>query len=266
MDKGVRRGLGSFQMRSRLFAVTSALCACAITSNASADFTHAHIENLGDIGGGANTYRVYVNFDNPLDQLLAIATMPGLAPFAFSATTPLINAGGKLSGSPAEDLPQSPISEPWDSWVTIKAETAEETDLYIGSFNPIDDYTEAFIVGDSWEVENTGIFASPGEPLQCPTVLIAQFTLEGDFTLTGVVAWVPAGGGPGFVSTPFEVSTFCTGDIDGDDVIGFSDLITILTEWGPCPPGGPCPADLDDDGSVGLSDLLFVLAGWGPCF
>ena len=28
---------------------------------------------------------------------------------------------------------------------------------------------------------------------------------------------------------------------------------------------GPCPADIDLDGEVGFSDLLEVLSNWGPC-
>ncbi|NNF42625.1 MAG: hypothetical protein HKN62_06195 [Phycisphaerales bacterium] len=48
-------------------------------------------------------------------------------------------------------------------------------------------------------------------------------------------------------------------DLDGDGVVGFTDLLIVLSSWGPCP---DCPADLDGDGSVGLTDLLAVLAGW----
>ncbi|MBT8483999.1 MAG: hypothetical protein HKO59_08375 [Phycisphaerales bacterium] len=57
----------------------------------------------------------------------------------------------------------------------------------------------------------------------------------------------------------------CTGDIDGDAVVGFTDLLALLAGWGDCPPGGMCPADLDGNGNVGFTDLVQLLAGWGPC-
>jgi len=54
----------------------------------------------------------------------------------------------------------------------------------------------------------------------------------------------------------------CPGDIDGNGIVGFTDLTAVLAAWGPCP---GCPEDTDGDGVVGLVDLLNVLAGWGPC-
>ncbi|MCA9291312.1 MAG: hypothetical protein KDA25_09290 [Phycisphaerales bacterium] len=49
------------------------------------------------------------------------------------------------------------------------------------------------------------------------------------------------------------------GDLDGDFVVGPSDLATLLAAWGPCP---GCAADLDGDGEVGASDLAALLANW----
>lgn len=58
----------------------------------------------------------------------------------------------------------------------------------------------------------------------------------------------------------------CIGDLDGDGIVGTSDLTILLAAWGRCPaPPTPCPADLDGDGQVGTSDLLLLLANWGPC-
>ena len=54
-----------------------------------------------------------------------------------------------------------------------------------------------------------------------------------------------------------------TGDIDGDGIVGLSDLLILLAEWGPCGDCKDCPADLDGDCTVGLSDLLILLANWG---
>ena len=58
----------------------------------------------------------------------------------------------------------------------------------------------------------------------------------------------------------------CTGDIDGNGSVGFSDLTLLLNGWGPCPaPPASCDADLDVNGSVGFSDLTILLNSWGEC-
>ena len=64
------------------------------------------------------------------------------------------------------------------------------------------------------------------------------------------------------VPSPAALASDCIGDLNGDGEIGFTDLLDILANWGPCP---GCPEDLDGDDVVGFSDLLTVLAGWGPC-
>ena len=53
------------------------------------------------------------------------------------------------------------------------------------------------------------------------------------------------------------------GDFDGDDVVGITDFLALLGNWGPCPPAGACPWDLDGDGEVGITDFLILLAEWG---
>jgi hypothetical protein len=58
------------------------------------------------------------------------------------------------------------------------------------------------------------------------------------------------------------VETDCAADLDGDDIVGFTDLTQLLGSWGPCP---ACPEDLDGDGSVGFTDLTELLGSWGPC-
>ena len=57
--------------------------------------------------------------------------------------------------------------------------------------------------------------------------------------------------------------TPCPADFDGDGV-NILDLLTLLANWGPTPPGG-YQADLDCDGNVGILDLLRLVAAWGPC-
>ncbi len=57
--------------------------------------------------------------------------------------------------------------------------------------------------------------------------------------------------------------TTILGDLDGDGIVGTTDLLAMLGAWGVCPPKGDCPADLDGDGSVGTTDLLILLGNWG---
>ena len=51
-----------------------------------------------------------------------------------------------------------------------------------------------------------------------------------------------------------------TCDLDGDGVVGTSDLLLLLGAWG-SDPGGP--PDFDLDGNVGSADLLELLGNWG---
>ncbi|MEE9131093.1 MAG: hypothetical protein V3T84_13825 [Phycisphaerales bacterium] len=54
----------------------------------------------------------------------------------------------------------------------------------------------------------------------------------------------------------------CPWDLDGNGIVGATDLLALLVSWGKCP---GCPADFDDNGIVGATDLLALLVNWGPC-
>jgi len=54
----------------------------------------------------------------------------------------------------------------------------------------------------------------------------------------------------------------CPADIDGSGSVGLTDLLAVLSSFGPCP---GCPEDLDEDGNVGFTDIIAVLSTWGPC-
>ncbi|NNF44933.1 MAG: right-handed parallel beta-helix repeat-containing protein [Phycisphaerales bacterium] len=66
---------------------------------------------------------------------------------------------------------------------------------------------------------------------------------------------------------PYEASGVTVdvirGDLDGDGLVGFADLITLIATWGPCPPDACCLADLDLDDAIGFADLLTLLSNWG---
>ncbi|NNF41746.1 MAG: hypothetical protein HKN62_01635 [Phycisphaerales bacterium] len=78
-----------------------------------------------------------------------------------------------------------------------------------------------------------------------------------------------AGEERGAVPIPFDFdiieSELCREDIDGGGDIDFTDLLLLLTAWGPCPPDGGCPEDVNFDQVVGRRDLALVIAAWGDC-
>lgn len=57
----------------------------------------------------------------------------------------------------------------------------------------------------------------------------------------------------------------CPADLDADGMVGFEDLLALLADFGPCPPGAVCRADLNCNGFVGFNDLLGLLASFGEC-
>ncbi len=60
----------------------------------------------------------------------------------------------------------------------------------------------------------------------------------------------------------YVVGVPCPGDANADGVVSFTDIVAVLSAWGPC---GGCPEDFDNSGTVDFSDLLAVLKGWGDC-
>jgi hypothetical protein len=69
--------------------------------------------------------------------------------------------------------------------------------------------------------------------------------------------------GAQFFDFAFDIiATECPWDLDRDCIVGFSDLLGVLSNWGPCP---GCLEDFDDSGAVDFDDLLEVLSWWGVC-
>lgn len=58
--------------------------------------------------------------------------------------------------------------------------------------------------------------------------------------------------------------TFCVGDADGSGSVNFSDITTVLANFGATyTPGSAGAGDADDNGSVNFSDVTIVLANFG---
>jgi len=114
-------------------------------------------------------------------------------------------------------------------------------------------------------------------PGSCPTAVTPLFACVNDCggysdvvsAGTRVLIRVGALSMNSFGQGSFEVSVECDpdvpgcpGDFDGSGVVDSSDLLVLLSAWGPCP---GCPEDLDDSGAVDSSDLLILLGSWGAC-
>lgn len=104
-----------------------------------------------------------------------------------------------------------------------------------GRVGPLDVVSGAITWGDSK-------YAPPGYPRSTPLLLIGSETRI-SFSVSGTCAGIP-------------------GDLDGDRIVGFADLLILLSNWGPCRTCDVCLSDIDGDCSVGFSDLLLLLSHW----
>ena len=91
----------------------------------------------------------------------------------------------------------------------------------------------------------------------------AEAIIDGEPSVVFLTPYADAGNDGAIYATVFPVSEDPTpgvGDLDIDGVVDFSDLLFLLSAWGPCP---RCRADLDGSGVVGFDDLLALLNHWG---
>jgi len=54
----------------------------------------------------------------------------------------------------------------------------------------------------------------------------------------------------------------CAGDFDGDNLVGVSEVLAVIDNWGICV---NCVTDTNSDGIVDVTDLLYIVGHWGPC-
>jgi hypothetical protein len=94
----------------------------------------------------------------------------------------------------------------------------------------------------------------------------AEFLLENAYSINDN-GWIAGSGhfGPawatqkGFVLKP-HVQPNMPGDVNGDSVVNITDLLAVISQWGPC--SGACAADVTGDQVVNIDDLLVVLNEW----
>jgi hypothetical protein len=123
-------------------------------------------------------------------------------------------------------------------------------------------YAEAILVGPSG-----GVFAElafgPSDVVDFDQVLhlpAGEYTLN-VFADAHTYGDVPTGLGEASASYDVTFSVCLASDLDGDGLVGLSDLAVLLANYGAV--GGPAEGDLNDDGVVSLTDLATLLSDYG---
>ncbi|MEE9130401.1 MAG: hypothetical protein V3T84_10305 [Phycisphaerales bacterium] len=148
----------------------------------------------------------------------------------FTATTGIVSAD--FDG---EELPLIT-----DEWVEIRVEINLDTDIqeffYGGKLLYSDSWTERVSGGGGLFIRALDLYANSSTPVYYDDVSLV------------------AGGAPP-----------CPWDLDNSGIVGATDLLSLLVNWGKCADCNDCPADFDGNCTVGATDLLALLVNWGPC-
>ena len=210
---------------------------------------------------GLVTHRVYAQFSEPDDLLVAVCGTPA-APLQIDVTggTFYQHAFGTDVAPPAALIGPFP-SLAWDTFVTIGIEADERIDATV-LMPPWPGFQAAAL-----EMTNAGWFITPADTQGTPDndgrVLLGHFTsdglgLVGRFLIQFETGGVQMQGAVGFCHSNQE-GPCLEGDVDGDNLVTIDDFLALLADWGSCT---GCPADIDGDGTVGIDDFLTLLGNW----
>ena len=128
------------------------------TAMASADFAASFTEEV--ITPGEVTYKIFLNYTNPLDKQLAVSGNANFSALQLSASSPLIQK--HLVPAVPADVPGA-LALLGDSWVTIGEGVANggETQFSPGFLEGQGDAFGALISGDGFlQADNGGYFDS----------------------------------------------------------------------------------------------------------
>ena len=154
------------------------------TAMASADFAGASFTEEV-ITPGEVTYKIFLNYTNPLDKQLAVSGNANFSALQLTASSSLIQK--HLVPAVPADVP-GPLALPGDSWVTIGEGDAngQETQFSPGFLEGQGDAFGALISGDGFlQADNGGYFDSnPSTSVEGTSILIAQFTFAAGSTWT----------------------------------------------------------------------------------
>ncbi len=176
-----------------VYAICVALCGILSPLASIADLTGITGEIYAVDGiSGQTTYRVYAEFDNPSDQLIAIYGLD-LTPLSISTSTSFfqeIVAGGPTSLNVNPGLWGFFPQAEFDSWFTIGADdnlinTLQSVGFDYSNFEAGGDFVVDDIIGGT-------LFVLPGDAQAFPVsgrVLMGQFTTDGVIDMTWNVQW-----------------------------------------------------------------------------
>ena len=172
------------------------------TAMASADFAGASFTEEV-INPGEVTYRIFLNYNNPLDQQLAVSGNANVSALQLTASSPLIQH--HLVPTVPADVGGGGLALPGDSWVNIDG---EETQFSPGFLEGQADEFGALISGDGFlQADNGGYFDSnPGTAVTGTSILIAQFTFAEGTTWTYKGTSDFNAGGNALTNAAFSVS------------------------------------------------------------
>ncbi len=196
---------------------------------------------------GYETYRVYANFTNPLDQVVTVYGQD-VSPLSISSTGTIYqdaNGGPTSSDINPAFFPGFPSLE-YDSWVTIGTESAPNGLSIVGV-----DFTD-FEAGNALTINDPfggGWFVIPGmEPTAFPDVsgrvLLGQISTDGTATFAATLQY-RAQDGNSYVET---------------ETIVFPNAVSGCTNASAC---NYNPAATNDDGSCLTNDACGVCGGPG---
>ncbi|MDG2426131.1 MAG: dockerin type I domain-containing protein, partial [Flavobacteriales bacterium] len=230
-------------------------------------FTELTFELVGfNTVGTMNTYRVYANFTDPTDQLVAV--------FGFDEFPLELNAdmgfyqdplGGPTSALVNPDLFDAFPDLEYDTWLTVGGEDNTASVNQVGiDFSTFEDGGN-LLVND---FTGGSVYIYPDlEPTAFPDVdgrvLIGQFTSDGEMSMLVNLQYRRADGSNPQVTgllLEFPDTPPCPGDWNNDGLISISDMLLVLSEFG-CSEG--CNYDMTNDGGVTTSDILQMLALFG---
>ncbi len=107
----------------------------------------------------------------------------------------------------------------------------------------------------------SGALTTPhdGSPLTL-TIAGAQPSDAGDYT---IIFSNPCGETPSAAAALTIVPPPCPGDADGDGTVAFSDITSVLANWGNDYSPATGPGDADHNGIVNFADITSILGNWG---
>lgn len=209
---------------------------------------------------GLREFDVFVQFETEDDEIINVFDTN----ITCNCTNGFIHAPiGSASVEPLPEWMWDRFDLTYDSYITIGAQYAPSGAMPHLNLDEVG-FLEGGVIGQDtgWLSTSTeGGFAGNYPDNQ---IRIATFTTEANTTIDGelTIMYLDGEGQLFYAAGDFFISAII-GDLDNDGVVGASDLLLLLSAWGPCDDCEACPSDLDFDCQVGASDLLQLLANWG---